>query len=162
MPPRHFLLLLPDWSVDDTQFFYYYQTCHWDDIHNDKEEQDYAIFSTSQKNFPTFSEQIPTKCKPIHLLSSWFDKLSVSAKVTKPKKAPTGYNVSKQIRKTTKTSESLILRKRRQANLKKSTLILRRPTTKNSEGNLFQADATFHYTTFNYENFNTTGIMTAI
>ena len=53
------------------------------------------------------------------------------------KKAPTGYNVSKQITKTTKTSESLILRKRRQANLqKKSTLILRRPTTKNSEGNL--------------------------
>ena len=46
--------------------------------------------------------------------------------------------------------------------LKKSTLVLRRPTTKNSEGNLFQADATFHYTTFNYENFNTTGIMIAI
>ena len=85
---RHYLLLLPDWSVDDTYFFYYYQTCHWDDIHNDKEEQDYAIFSTSQKNFPTFSEQIPTKCKPIHLLSSWFDKLSVSARVTKPKKHP--------------------------------------------------------------------------
>ena len=73
------------WLVDDTHFFYYYQTCHWDDIHNDKEEQDYAIFSTSQKNFPTFSEQIPTKCKPIHLLSSWFDKLSVSVRVTKPK-----------------------------------------------------------------------------
>ena len=36
---------------------------------------------------------------------------------------------------------------------KKSTRILRRPTTKNSEGNLFQADATFHHTTFNYENF---------
>ena len=49
---RYYLLLLPDWSVDDTHFFYYYQTCHWDDIRNDKEEQDYAIFSTSQKKFP--------------------------------------------------------------------------------------------------------------
>ena len=73
----------------------------------------------------------------------------------------TGYNVSsnsqsKQITKTTKTSECLILRKRRQANLqkkKKSTRILRHSTTKYSEGNLFQADATFHYTTFNFENF---------
>ena len=152
---RHFLLRLPDRSVDHTQFFYYDQTYHWDDIHNDKEEQDYAIFSTSQKNFPTFSEQIPTKCKPIDLLSSWFDKLSVSAS-DEAKKHPmkTWHNVSKQTTKTTKTSESLILQKRRQANLqKKSTPILRRPTAKNSEGNLFQADATFHYTTFNFENF---------
>ena len=96
---RHYLLLLPDWSVDDTRFFYYYQTCHSDDIHNDKEEQDYAIFSTSQKNFPTFSEQIPTKCKPIHLLSSWFDKLSVSARVTKPKNHPPDTMLSNKYQK---------------------------------------------------------------
>ena len=62
----------------------------------------------AKKISQTFSEQIPTKCKPIHLLSSWFDKLSVSVRVTKPKKHPikNGYNVSsnsqsKQIKKTT-------------------------------------------------------------
>ena len=70
----------------------------------------------------------------------------------------TGYNVSpssqsKQITKTTKHLKVWFYGNKTNKSLKKSILILRRPTTKNSEGNLFQADATFHYTTFIFENF---------
>ena len=64
------------------------------------------------------------------------------------KKAPTEdrINVSKQITKTTKTSESLILRKRRQANLQKNQ-------HEYSDVQQLKTLKETCYTTFNFENF---------
>ena len=105
---RHFLLLLPDRSVDDTQFFYYYQTCHWDDIHNDKEEQDYAIFSASQKNFPDIFWPNTSKMQANSLTIFMIWQTIRECQSDEAKKHPikNGYNVSsnsqsKQIKKTT-------------------------------------------------------------
>ena len=78
------------------------------------------------------------------------------------KKAPTGYNVIKQISKT-KTSESLILRKRRQANLQKNqheySDVQQLKTQKETCSKLTQHSITQLSTT---KIFNTTGIMIAI
>ena len=78
------------------------------------------------------------------------------------KKAPTGYNVIKQITKT-KTSESLILRKRRQANLQKNqheySDVQQLKTQKETCSKLAQHSITQLSTT---KIFNTTGIMIAI
>ena len=78
------------------------------------------------------------------------------------KKAPTGYNVIKQITKT-KTSESLILRKRRQANLQKNqheySDVQQQKTQKETCSKLTQHSSTQLSTT---KIFNTTGIMIAI
>ena len=78
------------------------------------------------------------------------------------KKAPTGYNVIKQITKT-KTSESLILRKRRQANLQKNqheySDVQQLKTPKETCSKLTQHSITQLSTT---KIFNTTGIMIAI
>ena len=78
------------------------------------------------------------------------------------KKAPTGYNVIKQITKT-KTSESLILRKRRQANLQKNqheySDVQQVKTQKETCSKLTQHSITQLSTT---RIFNTTGIMIAI
>ena len=78
------------------------------------------------------------------------------------KKAPTGYNVIKQITKT-KTSESLILRKRRQANLQKNqheySDVQQLKTQKETCSKLTQHSITQLSTT---RICNTTGIMIAI
>ena len=78
------------------------------------------------------------------------------------KKAPTGYNVIKQITKT-KTSESLILRKRRQVNLQKNQQeysdVQQLKTQKETCSKLTQHSITQLSTT---KIFNTTGIMIAI
>ena len=159
---RHYLLLLPDWSVDDTHFFYYYQTCHWDDIHNDKEEQDYAIFSTSQKKFPDIFWTNTNKMQANSLTIFMIRQTIRDCQSDEAKKHPPDTMLSNKSQKT-KTSESLILRKRRQANLQKNqheySDVQQLKTPKETCSKLTQHSITQLSIT---KIFNTTGIMIAI